>query len=475
VAAALLLLAPTVAAFRSGDVTPFGQELILMAAVALAVLGMLAVAAPWPLVERGPGILAAAALAGLAAWAALSLLWAPVFALAKPDVVRAVLYAACLGTGLIALRPSPIRRAVPPALLAGISAVALYGLGQRMLPGLGDALDDLLPDLVGYRAGAGSRLDAPVGYWNAMGLLMAFGCLLGTALASDPGRRTLTRALACAAVAPCGLALYMTLSRGAVLALGTGLLVLVLVRPAARTLLAGALGLGIAGALVLAVQAFPAVTDLTLPESDRKSEGALMVGLVAAAMLAAALALPRLERVRLYARELPLARHTPPWVVVAAVAAVAAVGAVVVLSAERTELAGGSTERLGTLKTLRGDYWAVAVRSFAENPLLGVGAGGFEVEWRRERESLTYTRDAHSVYLETLAELGIVGGLLLAAFLAALAVALARRRRDDPLVAAAAPVLAAFAVHAGVDVDWERPALVLPVLILAAAVFQPRS
>jgi O-antigen ligase len=158
---------------------------------------------------------------------------------------------------------------------------------------------------------------------------------------------------------------------------------------------------------------------------------------------------------------------------VASVAAVAAVGAIVVLSAERTELAGRSTERLGTLKTLRGDYWAVAVRTFAEHPLTGVGAGGFEPEWRRERESLTYTRDAHSLYLETLAELGLVGGLLLAAFLAALAVTLVRRRRDDPLLACTAPLLAAFAVHAGLDVDWERPALVLPVLILAAAVLQP--
>src|SRR5918992_2922417 len=256
VAAGVLLVAPVFAALRSGDVAPFGQEQILMAGMALAVLGMLAAAAPWPLVERGLPLLALGALTGLAAWVALSLLWAPVFGFAKADGVRAVLYAAFFASSLVVTRVPAVRAVTPPAVLAGVAAAALYGLGQRMLPDLGDALGDLLPDVVAYRAGAGSRLDAPVGYWNAMGLLTAFGCLLGVALASDPSRRTLTRALACAAVVPCGLALYMTLSRGAFLALGTGLIVLVLVRPAARTVLAAAMGLGLAAVLVAAVQAF---------------------------------------------------------------------------------------------------------------------------------------------------------------------------------------------------------------------------
>jgi hypothetical protein len=45
---------------------------------------------------------------------------------------------------------------------------------------------------------------------------------------------------------------------------------------------------------------------------------------------------------------------------------------------------------------------------------------------------------------------------------------------DDPVLAAAAAVLAAFAVHAGLDWDWEMPAVSLIPLILAAAVLQPR-
>ena len=61
-------------------------------------------------------------------------------------------------------------------------------------------------------------------------------------------------------------------------------------------------------------------------------------------------------------------------------------------------------------------------------------------------------RDAHSLYLETAAELGLVG---LAALLALFGgVVVAARRARTPAAAAA---LAAWAVHAGVDWDWELP------------------
>ena len=84
----------------------------------------------------------------------------------------------------------------------------------------------------------------------------------------------------------------------------------------------------------------------------------------------------------------------------------------------------------------------------------------------------------HNLYLETLAELGIVGGLLLAALYASVLTGLARAARaspGDPLLAAAAAVLAAFAIHAGVDWDWEMPAATLPALTMAALAVQRRN
>ena len=70
-----------------------------------------------------------------------------------------------------------------------------------------------------------------------------------------------------------------------------------------------------------------------------------------------------------------------------------------------------------------------------------------------------FVRDAHSLWLETLAELGMVGFLLLTLAIGAGFVAALRRLRragsDRPLIAAMAGVLAAFVVAAGIDWMWE--------------------
>jgi O-antigen ligase len=154
--------------------------------------------------------------------------------------------------------------------------------------------------------------------------------------------------------------------------------------------------------------------------------------------------------------------------------AVVAVGLLTAFGSERTEPLPTSKERLTTLTTNRGAYWRVALGSLEAHPLTGVGAGSFVVEWRRERTSDEFARDAHSLYLETLGELGLVGGALLIALLAALILGVARRIRDraDPVAPVAAACLAAWLVHLGLDWTWEFPAVTLIPLMLAAAALQ---
>jgi O-Antigen ligase len=474
-AGALLLAAPALLAFRSGDHGAFQREQMLALALALALLAVLALVAPWPLVERGPAAWSLAALAGLAGWTALSLLWTRAVGDAKHDLVRALLYLAAYAAALIVMRVPAIRQAAAPALLAGIALVGLHGLGRRLLPDLEGPLSDLLPGVVSYIPGAlaGSRLDAPLSYWNAMGLLMALGCLLAVALAGDEQRRPGARSLACAVAVPCAVAVYLTLSRGAVLALAVGLVVLLLVRPRGATAAAAISAIAGAGFAILALQALPAVRDLARPESDRATQGLVaLVVLVAAAAAAAALE-RRLRRTAFAARLLPLRGRSALAAALATVLAVGAVGALIVGGSERTSQISGSQARLATTQTLRGDYWSVATGSFGREPLAGVGAASFPVEWRRERSRPDFVFQVHSLYIETAAELGLVGLALLAAFFAAVIAGMARRRRGDPILAVAAPALAAFAVHAGLDWDWEWPALMLPVLLLAAAAVQP--
>ena len=107
--------------------------------------------------------------------------------------------------------------------------------------------------------------------------------------------------------------------------------------------------------------------------------------------------------------------------------------------------------------------------SWAAHPLAGVGASGFRVEWRRERTVADPARDAHSLPLETLAELGLVGFALLAAWAAGVAHVASAAWRAAPRCAGPAAALVLWVVHACLDWDWEMPALTLVALALAAA------
>jgi tetratricopeptide (TPR) repeat protein len=86
----------------------------------------------------------------------------------------------------------------------------------------------------------------------------------------------------------------------------------------------------------------------------------------------------------------------------------------------------------------------------------------------RHRSDSFKVRDAHSLYLEMLAEVGPIGlALLLVALLTPLVAAMRARRR--PMTAIAAGAYVAFLVHAGIDWDWEIAAVTLPALLCGAA------
>jgi O-antigen ligase len=201
---------------------------------------------------------------------------------------------------------------------------------------------------------------------------------------------------------------------------------------------------GLLAALAVAAT-IPLASALALSDS-RGSVVALAVGLAVVAALA-----PGRPRLLL-------------GVTVATVAAAAIV--VVAWGGSRDRLAGGD----------RPDYWRVAWAQFEENALVGGGAGAFHEYWLDHRPDpaeldTPHVLDAHSLYLETLAELGLVGLALLVATLLIPLVAVARRRHDR-LAAAAIPAYVAFLVHAGLDWDWEMPAVTLAGLFAGVAVLR---
>lgn len=110
----------------------------------------------------------------------------------------------------------------------------------------------------------------------------------------------------------------------------------------------------------------------------------------------------------------------------------------------------------------RAELWRSAWEQGVDRPLAGGGAGTWARGYVEETDNLAAPANAHSLLLETFAELGLAGVALLLAFL----VLVARGARREP---AAAAVVAAWTVQATADWVWQLPAATLPMLFAAAA------
>jgi hypothetical protein len=420
---------------------------------------------------RRPTRLELAYVGGLAAvltWTALSALWTVSFSQTMFDVERGIVYPAAV---LVVVLAGTARSVAFCTYLAAL-ALGLHGLFQRLLP-------DVDAGLV-YGDG---RLGGPITYSNGFGLVVAIGVLLAVGFATSGEGRMVTL-VAGATVVPLVLALYFTFSRGSWAALAVGVAALVALSPRRAEAAATILCLVPVPALAiwLASRSVPLSLGFVTPEDVRDGHrlAAAVVGFAAAE---AALLVPA----RRLAARIAVPRRVARAAAVVATAAllVALVAALVRADSLYRSFATGKRGPVATsggfstydprarLFTIQGNqreaYWAVALGELRAHPLAGSGAGTFDVYWARNRPNTSYVHDAHSLYLETLGELGVVGFLLLLGTLLVPLVAAVRVRRR-PLVAAAAAAYAAFAFHAGVDWDWELPAVTLLGLLAGAAV-----
>jgi O-antigen ligase len=458
-AATALIALPTVLAFFSGG---FFDKPRLVAAIGVWLLVLLAVAlAPRPLPASAPGRWALLGLLLLTILSAVSFAWAPIGARALDDVQRLALYLGYMIAAVALLRGPTARRMLEPGLALGAFVVVAYGLSERVLP---QAIDLASSDT------AVGRLEQPLTYWNAMGIVAAIGTVLALRVAGDPTRERALRAAAAAAAVPLALGVYLTYARGALAALGVGVLVLLALAPSARAQLRAIVAVGLAGIVaVLVANDLPTVKSLSERDTD---QGLVMLIALVGLSAAAAVIAPRTPRRPLPVPSLPVSR---PATVLGVSAMLLVLGGLLIAAFEgkpkgTSPVPGADPSRLGSIDTNRYLYWEEAGATFAEHPVLGVGTGGFIVEWLKLRNRSDASGDAHSLYLETAAELGVVGVACLLMFLAGVAIAAARLYRIDPAGAAGlAAGLSAWAFHAGLDWDWEMPAVTLMALALASA------
>lgn len=134
---------------------------------------------------------------------------------------------------------------------------------------------------------------------------------------------------------------------------------------------------------------------------------------------------------------------------------------------------GEGSERLSSAAgESRYQFWQSTLDENATAPLIGTGSGTFQFWWAREGDEAETVRDAHSLYMQTIGELGIVGILLLLSFLAwvfvcGLRVALLSDAAERSRLAAALAGFSVFLMTAAVDWMWQVPVVPVAALVLA--------
>lgn len=457
VPAVALLAGPTVLAFFAGGY--FDRPRLVAGILVWLLVGLAAATAAVAFPRARVSRLCLLGLAALTLLTGLSILWAPVRLVAQSDLERLLLYLGVLIAGTAYLRGRQGLRLAEPVLAAGALVVIGYALAGRLLPGFVHQSVSI---------SAFGRLEQPLTYWNAVGLLAAVGTLLALRVAGDPSREGRLRAAAAGAVVPLTLGVYLTFSRGALLALGFGVVVLVvLARDRAQVRALAAFGPAVLLCIAAALAGSVRTGEGTL--AHREWQGAAILVLAVGAIGVAAWAQGQLSRRA--DGELRL----PRGAVLVGLALLAAVG--FAAAATGGESGGGQprqgadTRRLASFESNRYQYWKVAGRMFADHPVAGGGAGSFRVQWRQQRTVNDPAVDTHSLYLEVASELGLLGLLALGLFLGAglWACVLVMRSRPQAATGAAA-TLAAMAIHAGLDWDWELPAVSMVALLLLAGV-----
>ena len=433
-----------------------------VAVVVLWAIVLASAAQFWPASRIPRSALVSGSLLGaFALWTGLSALWAASPEKAFNEFDRVFLFLAVFTLAVVAAPRGSARRWLA-GLALGLTAVAVIALVSRLFPhSFGDTtqLAQVFPT-------ASKRLSFPVDYWNGLATLVAFAipCLLYFAAES----RAVVRGLAVAPLPALTATLYLTSSRGGWVAAAIAIVVLMALTSrrwatAGALLIGGAASAGAVAVLLSRDELVDSPLTSSVAESQGRSAALLIAGLCAAAGVAYAVlasvvpAPPRASR----------AAATVFAAALVLLAFAAAVASHPVRHYENfkeipPELTGASVQEhlFSTSGNGRWQWWTSAVDEWQTRPIEGRGAGSYEAWWAEHASIPAFVRDAHSLYLETLGELGLVGLVLLLAFFVSCLIPGARRlagrtEGDRAAVAALLALVGAFLFEAGIDWMWE--------------------
>jgi UDP-GlcNAc:undecaprenyl-phosphate GlcNAc-1-phosphate transferase len=464
--------------FDSSVWVPIGFGVALLCAIALVVR---------PIRPGLPAVLSVTGALGLAAWSLISTAWAESVENAVVNANRWLVYGALL-TLLIVLIA---HRRLAAVLLAAITFGAAIVAATVIVRMLGSDPGSLF---------LGGRLNSPLGYINGEGCLFAMA--IWPPLAAAESRRALLAGGGAALATVMASLAMLSQSRGTALAVVGALLAVIAVAPGRIRRTYAALVIG--GAVALAAPdllgvyghaTHGAVSGADVHAAARATLlAALAAGVVWGAL--AALAAPLGARIG-PARATRVAGSA--LLVAAAVTIAVAIGSA--HSIERTldrqwhafthlsepgedatPAASQARSRLLSGAGNRYDYWRIAWRLWRRHPLAGVGSGNYARPYYEQRATTEDVEQPHSLELELLSELGLVGVLLLTCLLGGIAWGAIRLRRlasrsavELALLVGALGIFAAWLTQASVDWMALLPGLTAIALSAGAILVWPRA
>jgi hypothetical protein len=474
-----------------------GYGVIASSQVGMVLWWIVLVGAAWKLLPTGRltrvAWSALALFGGFVVWTALASTWSLSSERSLQDLSLVISY---LGVLVLAIaitsgpdRDRAVRHSVG-AVAAAVVILAVLAVISRLAPN-SFAAAHVTAAFLG--AGAQGRLSWPLNYWNGLAALVALGLPLLLAIATS-ARTLRVQAGAAAALPVLALCDYLTFSRGGALAAAVALLAFLALAPARFPKLATMLVAGAGSAILIAGADHRAAVEHGLTNHLASVQGGQL--LVAIVLVCAGVALAQVgiglaarhgTLPRLLTIPAPRARALLGAAIAVAVVAALAVGAPSRLShawhdfktPRAAALSQDSLARYASFSSnSRYQYWKVAVHTNAGHPLTGSGPGTFQLLWLPRATVPGYVTNAHSLYFETLAEVGIVGLVLLAGFLllilaAAVTLVLRSEREGRVRAAGAAAAMLSFVVSAAFEWVWQLPVLPAAFLLLAAAVLAP--
>ena len=475
------------AIFSEGATSPADEAGLQIALGAVALLTLAGLLFSPRVHLRAP----ARAYAGLAllvlfaAWSGWSIDWSVAPDLSWLQLNRWAAYALVAALALVvgaSLDHAPRRAAT--AFLVIATAVALYALGGKVAPWLS------IPGLIDLDQTADfSRLRAPLGYWNALGLVCVLAAPIAVRTAADPDATSRLRGFAVAALVLVLATLGLTYSRGGILSLLIALAALVAIGPDRRRILAYAL-LGVIAAVpayIVAIVRDDLTTDGVV-QAERADDGLMLLVALVAGIALAVVGARRLMQSDAMLEHAPLG--SPALRPRNALAAAGAALLLLIGGLAVSERGIGATieEQWDDFTTVRSDdqsdparvlrsnsgnrwvWWKEAAGAFSDEPVKGWGAGSFPLVHRRYRQNDLPVLQAHSVPLQLLAETGLIGALLALGGLGLLGSAAVTRvrqasGREQRYAAALACACLAWGIHMWFDWDSDIPGVTLPMLI----------